>query len=279
MFVIAAIPLSAEKLPMLQWPAWITNSMVVSAAVVFVLVVVAQLAVRRVQLVPSGLQNFAEFLVESLHDFIEGIVGAHMIRKVFPLLATFFIFILAANWSGLLPGVGSIGWGHPTSDHATIGGLTLLDHVTTPLFRPPNADVNMTLGMTLIFFAFWIVLVLTEQGLWGFIQHTFGPKGGLKGFMLVALVPIFLFVGAIETVSIALRAVSLPIRLFGNNFAGENLLHAMSGIAPAAWVNGIVLVPFYFLELLIGAVQAMVFTLLCAVYIKLNTEHHDEGHH
>lgn len=276
MFVVSGLTLFAQKLENSSVP-WLTNSVVMSAGVVVVLVLFAQIAVRQRRMIPSGLQNFAEFVIESLHSFIEGIVGGHMIKKVFPLLATFFLFILVANWSALLPGVGTIGWGHAAEAGKGPLGLASLHEVEVPLFRPPNADLNMTAAMMLIFFAVWVVLVLKEQGLVGFLKHTFVPRG-VKGFLFWLLIPIFLFVGCIEMVSIALRGVSLPVRLFGNNFAGENLLHAMGHVTHTPWVNAVILVPFYFLELLIGAVQALVFTLLCAVYIKQNTEHGDEAH-
>jgi F-type H+-transporting ATPase subunit a len=263
-----AISLHAPVLRYLG-PIPITNSMVYTVIVTVVLVFLAQLATRRVKAIPSGFQNFAEFLIESLYEMLEPIVGHHMIRRTFPLLATLFIFILCANWAGLFPGVGTVGWGHEIDGHFV---------VTTPLLRPPNADVNMTLGMTIVFFVLWLVWVIREQGAGGFLKHTFAPKGGMSGAILIILVPIFLFVGCIEVVSIGLRAVSLPVRLFGNNFAGESLLHAMAHVTSSTVINSLILLPFYFLELLIGAVQALVFMLLCAVYIQLNTSHEEEEH-
>lgn len=159
----------------------------------------------------------------------------------------------------------------------------------TPWFRPGSADLNFTLALAFVFMILWMFLTIRELGVWGFVLHTFGPKGGLTGFMKYALVPIFFFVGLIELVSIAFRPVSLSLRLFGNIFAGETLLHAMSALlgslgAPK-WLDfvGKILLPlpFYFLELLVGILQATVFTLLCAVYIQLSTTHedHGEGHH
>jgi F-type H+-transporting ATPase subunit a len=159
----------------------------------------------------------------------------------------------------------------------------------TPWFRPGTADLNFTLALACVFMIVWMFLTIRELGLWGFVLHTFGPKGGLTGFMKYALVPIFFFVGLIELVSIAFRPVSLSLRLFGNIFAGETLLHAMGALlgslgAPK-WLDfvGKILLPlpFYFLELLVGLLQATVFTLLCAVYIQLSTTHedHGDGHH
>jgi len=153
-----------------------------------------------------------------------------------------------------------------------------------PWFRPASADLNFTLALAAVFMLLWVFLTVREVGVWGFILHTFGPKGGLQGFMKFALIPIFFFVGMIELVSIAFRPVSLSLRLFGNIFAGETLLHAMGGLlaslgAPpiVAFFGKILLpLPFYFLELLVGVLQATVFTLLCAVYIQLSTAHDEE---
>jgi F-type H+-transporting ATPase subunit a len=119
---------------------------------------------------------------------------------------------------------------------------------------------------------------------WGFLVHTFGPKGGLKGIMGFVMIIIFLFVGIIEVISILLRNVTLPMRLYGNIYAGENVLHTMSSMLDAqgglvAFIGSVLLpLPFYFMELLVGILQAMVFTILTAVYIKLSTDHGDEHH-
>ncbi|MFV0336799.1 MAG: F0F1 ATP synthase subunit A [Chthoniobacterales bacterium] len=279
----AGIPLSAES-PLQRaggadepfW-AFLTNSVFVAVLVVGLVLFFAFRAVRRMQLVPEGPQNLFEALVEMLYNTFKNIVGNHMAGKTFGLLATLFIYILAANWFALLPGVGSIGWGEKE------GGIF---HVETPLLRPATADLNMTLALALVFVVFWLFWTLRELGLWGFIVHTFGVKGGLQGAMKFCLFPIFVFVGMIEVVSMAFRPVSLSLRLFGNVFAGENLLVTMITLGKtlgfpnwAAYLSGIIVpIPFYFLEILVGVLQAMVFTLLCAVYIQLSTSH-DEGAH
>jgi F-type H+-transporting ATPase subunit a len=132
----------------------------------------------------------------------------------------------------------------------------------------------------------WFYLTIKETGVWGFIKHTFAAPGDVIGAMRYVLAPIFMFVGAIEIVSICLRPVSLSLRLFGNVFAGENLLHLMGsmgekfGMGPVVeFICAIILpLPFYFMELLVGILQAMVFALLCAVYIQLSTSHGEEDH-
>ena len=125
---------------------------------------------------------------------------------------------------------------------------------------------------------------MREVGLIGFLEHNFAPKGDLKGALRYALLPLFIFVGLIEMVSIAIRPLSLSFRLFGNIYAGETLLHTMQTVAnslphPINWIALILFpLPFYFLELLVGLLQAFVFAMLCAVYIKLSTEHEEGAH-
>ena len=258
---------------------WLTNSLVATFLVVGAVVFWARQATRRMELVPGPTQNLFEAVIETLHDMLEGIVGKHMVSRVFSLLASLFIFILIANWFGLLPGVGSIGWGHPAP-----GGHGF--EVLVPLLRPTTADLNMTLGMATVFMGFWLYWTIAEIGVGGFLKHNFGVKGGLKGAMALALFPIFFFVGIIEIISILFRPVSLSLRLFGNVYAGENLLTTMITLGNTlglptwvAYLSSILLpIPFYFLELLVGLLQAFVFTLLCAVYIQLSTSHDEDEH-
>ncbi len=242
----------------------ITNSMLVTWIVAAGLIVFARLATRRMNQVPSGAQNFFEWLVESLYTFLEGIIGPDLVRKTFWFFGTVFIFILAANWMGLVPGIGSIGWGHYTA-HGFV-----LDE---PLLRGANADVNKTLAMALVFFACWIVWGLSEQGLGGFIKELFAPKGESTGALRVLLVVVFFAAGLLEVISILFRPISLSFRLYGNIFAGENMLETVAAIPAVGWL---VQVPFYFLELLVGLVQALVFTLLTAVFTLLICQHQEE---
>ena len=244
----------------------ITNSMVVSWAVAIGLIAFAQIATRKMEQVPTGAQNFVEWLVESLYSFLSGIIGPHLADRTFWFFATIFIFILSANWVGLIPGVGSIGWGQQTSHGFTIN---------QPLLRGANADVNMTLAMALVFFACWIVWGLREVGPVGFFKELFAPKGESQGVLKVLMVVVFFAAGCLEVVSILFRPISLSFRLYGNIFAGENLLEAMSKLVPGfGWL---VPIPFYFLELLMGLVQALVFMLLTAVFTMLMCQHETEG--
>ena len=242
----------------------VTNSMIVSWIVALGLIAFAQIATRNMKQVPDGAQNFLEWLVGGLYTFLEGIIGPHLTKRTFWYFATIFIFILSANWFGLLPGVGSIGWGHQTAHGFKID---------QPLLRGANADVNMTLAMALLFFALWIYWSFREVGFAGFFKELFGPKGDSTGVMKWLMLVVFFAAGCLEVVSILFRPVSLTFRLYGNIFAGENMLEAMAKMIPGfGWLLPI---PFYFLELLMGLVQAMVFMLLTAVFTFLMCQHEE----
>ncbi len=243
----------------------ITNSMVVTWIVAAGLILLARIATRDMKKVPAGLQNFLEWLIEGLYSFLESIIGAHLVKRTFWFFATIFIFILSANWFGLIPGVGTIGWGHSTAD----GFL-----VQEPLFRGANADLNLTLAMALVFFALWIVWAFQEVGVKGFLKELFAAKGDTTGVLKVLMVVVFFVVGLLEVVSILFRPVSLSFRLYGNVFAGENMLETMSRLVPG--LGWLLPVPFYFLELLVGLVQALVFMLLTAVFTLLICQHEEE---
>jgi F-type H+-transporting ATPase subunit a len=244
----------------------ITNSMIASWIVAAGLILFAQVATRHMKLVPDGIQNFWEWLVEGLYTFLEGIIGSHLVQRTFWFFASVFIFILTANWLGLIPGVGAIGWGHRGS-HGFI-----IDH---QLLRGANADVNLTFAMALVFFACWLIWALQEIGPLGFLKELFAPKGDTGGPMKFIMVVVFFASGCLEIISILFRPVSLSFRLYGNVFAGENMLETMSTLVPhLGWLLPI---PFYFLELLVGLVQALVFMLLTAVFTLLICQHDQES--
>ena len=246
----------------------ITNSMVVTWIVAIGLIVLAQLSTRRMAQVPSGVQNFFEWLVEGLYGLLESIIGRHLVDKTFWFFATIFIFILAANWLSLVPGVGTIGWGHHT-DHGFV--------IEQPLLRGANADLNMTLAMALVFFACWLVWALQEVGIGGVIKELFAPKGDTTGLLRVLMIVVFFLAGCLEIISILFRPVSLSFRLYGNVFAGENMLETMATMVPG--LGWLLPIPFYFMELLVGLVQALVFMLLTAVFTLLICQHHDAPGH
>jgi F-type H+-transporting ATPase subunit a len=247
----------------------ITNSMVVTWIAAVALIAFAQVATRNMAQVPGGAQNLLEWLVEGVYNLLESVIGAHLVKKTFWFFGTIFFFILTANWIGLIPGVGTVGWGHHTAE-----GFV----VEEPLFRGAAADLNLTLAMALIFFALWIVWALQEVGVRGVLKEMFGAKGETTGLMKPLMAVIFLAAGLLEIISILFRPISLSFRLYGNVFAGENMLEVMSRMVPG--LGWLLPIPFYFMELLVGLVQAMVFMLLTAVFTLLICQHEEpeKGH-
>ncbi len=243
----------------------ISNSILTTWIIAALIIIGVRLAVGTPKLIPGKGQGVVEGMAQGLRDALEPIVGKQMIGKTFPLLCGFFVFILLMNWSGLLPGVGTIKFQH---------GGHWLDAI-----RPANSDLNTTLALSLVSFLAWTYFVLRYAGVKVLVFDLFGNKSDRKEIgwgMWILLSFIFLGVGGIEVVSIAFRLISLSFRLFGNVFGGENLIHSLGGIAPYV-------IPALagMLEVLVGVIQAFVFTLLSAVYIGLICNHeggHDEDH-
>jgi len=245
----------------------LTNSMLTGWVISLLLVLAIRIAVGRPTMVPSRGQAVVENLISGLRDIFEPIVGKRMMKPTFPLLIALFLFVLIHNWSGLIPGVGAFG----TLDQGR------LDY----WFRPANSDMNTTFALGVIAAVLgWGYFVLRYAGLKRLVHDVFGNKAdpsGMPKILYLFLFPLFFFVGIIEVISIALRPVSLSVRLYGNIFGGENLLSTMT--TQFGILNYFLPVPFYFLEMLIGAVQALVFALLTAVYIGLVCNHgEEEGH-
>ncbi|MEO0039543.1 MAG: hypothetical protein RIS38_491 [Verrucomicrobiota bacterium] len=244
----------------------ISNSILTTWIIAALIIIGVRLAVGTPKLIPGKGQAVVEGMAQGLRDALEPIVGKQMIGKTFPLLCGFFVFILLMNWSGLLPGVGTIKF--QTADHGWQDAI-----------RPANSDLNTTLALSVLSFVAWTYFVLRYAGFKVLVFDLFGNKADKKEvgmLMWVLLIPIFFAVGGIEVVSIAFRLISLSFRLFGNVFGGENLIHALGGIAPY-----VVPAMAGMLEVLVGVIQAFVFTLLSAVYIGLICNHeggHDDEH-
>ncbi|MEC8790003.1 MAG: F0F1 ATP synthase subunit A [Verrucomicrobiota bacterium] len=248
----------------------ITNSIVTSWVVSLFLIFLVRYIVGKPQMIPTKGQLVAESVIGGIRSIIEPIVGKKVFFASFGLLSGLFFFILIHNWSGLLPGVGTVGYGSIVDDHFI---------VKKPLVRPANADLNMTLALALVANISWLYLILKYAGVKVIMKDLFGnkaQKGDVPTIMFLFLGVIFIAVGFIEILSILFRPVSLTFRLFGNVFGGESLLHSMLHLVPQ--INWILPVPFYFMEVLIGLVQALVFMLLVSVYIGLICNH-DEGEH
>lgn len=224
----------------------ITNSFITSIATSFVLVLFSVIVSKRLVLLPSTVQNITEFVVETFYSFNLQIAGKRA-QFIFPWFSTFFLFILLANWLGLLPGFGTI-------------GITK-DHHFVPLLRSVNSDLNVTLALALI------SLTLTH-----FLSvKTLGLKEYLSRFF--SLNPINLFVGFLELVSEFTKIVSLSFRLFGNIFAGETLLISISTMFAF-----LLPLPFMALEIIVGFVQALIFSMLTLVFMVILTTSHKTSH-
>ena len=217
----------------------ITNSLVTSWIVMVVLIVVAVLIRFKVSLVPtSQVYNFFEMIIDGLYQLVETL--SHSKTKLFfPVVMTFFLYILFGNLLGLLPGFGTI----------TYHGYHLL--------RSTNSDLNMTLGLALLSAFLTHAFAIYYLGIWSYLQKWF------------SLNPLFLFVGLLELVGEMTKVVSLSLRLFGNIFAGEVVLATISSLL--AFVAPL---PFYFLEIIVAVVQALVFMMLTLVFMVILSEKH-----
>lgn len=239
----------------------ITNSIVTGWGITLAIILGVRLMVGTPKLVPSRGQAIIEGSVSALRDLVAPIIGKKALAASLPFVLGFFFYIVLHNWSGLFPGVGSLGMGHYDAEGVF--------HVTHPFIRPANSDWNGTIALAIVAMAAWLVICLRYAGLKVILFDLFGNKADRKeigGGMYLLLSLIFLVVGLIEVVSILIRPFTLSVRLFGNVFGGENLLHSTGFVFP-----------FYFLELLVGCVQGLVFILLFSVYIGLICNH-DEGH-
>jgi len=294
-------------------PLAITNSMLTMFIVMIGLIVFFSIATRRLasgnrsaQLAaPRGAQNLAETIVELLLDLVQNTAGKRLGRSIFPLIASLFIFILAANYTGLLPGVGTIGMcnepEHETTapaEHSIPAPLTAsaASLITTdggtiavaaaeegavspgckshpgtvlyPFFRAPNADLNMTIAMALIAVTTVQVLAIRSHGLGHYLKEFIAPP-----------IPLLHLIGEFS------RIISLSARLFGNIFGGEVLLAVIIALTVSLWgLAGIIPAIFYGLELFFGLIQAVLFAMLTLIYIAVaaaghddHDEHHEHG--
>lgn len=237
------ISLTAEKIFNFGGPFWITNSLLTSWIAMILLVIFSLAATRKISLVPGNLQQIAEIIVEGIHNLFATILH-EKINTFFPLIGTYFLYIITLNWLGLLPGVGTIGLNSIEEGHK----------VFIPLFRAGTADLNTTLALAII-----AMLVIQITGF-----RTLGVNY-LKKFLNVGS-PINFFVGILELVSEFSKIISFAFRLFGNIFAGEVLLTVIAFLIPI-----LAPIPFMGLELFVGFIQALVFSMLTAVFLSLAT--------
>jgi len=237
------ISLAAEKIAHIgSFP--ITNSMLLSWVASIFLIFVSMLATNKISIIPNKIQNFFETIIEFLFDTANSVLeNEEITKKYFPLIATLFIFILTNNWLGLLPGVGTIG----------LNEINKSGHeVFVPILRAGTADLNMTLALAIVTMTAVQVFGVAAIGTFKYAKKFFNFSN-----------PINAFVGLLELMGEFARIVSFSFRLFGNVFAGEVLLMVIAFLIPY-----LVPLPFFFLELFVGLIQALVFTMLALVFIK-----------
>jgi len=284
-------PLAAEKMFEIAGLP-ITNSYINSTlAVVFfvVLAVAVKVGINKYyknNSVPRGFLNFFESILDFLIKNIDPVTkDRKKTLKFLPLIGTFFLFILISNWMGLLPGTGSIGIYQLHEGHVAL----------IPLLRPANTDLNMTIAMAVLAVMGSHVLGVFTIGFFKYVNK-FIKLGDIWSAvktmhpMKILIAIIEFFVGLLETISEAAKMLSLSLRLFGNIFAGEVLLTVMAGLllelikAHIPVLNGLPMVlalPFMALEILVGLIQAIVFSMLALVYVTMATEEvhtHGETH-
>ncbi len=228
----------------------ITNTIINTLLVDAVLIGTAFYIKDHIKKIPGKFQNVMELLIDSFYNMTESIAGKNAM-KIFPWFMTFFFFILIANWSGLLPGMGSIGFYH----HGDTSHLV-------PLMRNATSELNVTLALAIVSLVATHTLAIKSTGIKEYLSRFFSFN------------PILLFVGILEIISEFTKIVSLSFRLFGNIFAGEVVLMETSALIAFLFP-----VPFMLLEIIVGLVQALVFAMLTMVFMSvLMTPHHADSH-
>ena len=248
----------------------ITNSIISEVIVTAIIIAVIQIAMRSPKLIPSGMQNFVEWIVEAMNNFLEMLMGRDTTRRGFWYFGGLIVFIVLGNLLALVPGVGTFGWGHDINGHF---------EVTKPFLRGMNANDNLTAAYSAIFFVMFFYWCIRAAGVGGSLFHIFGPKVRFSNiFADWTFILIFFLVGWIEVLTILfVRPIAFTFRLYGNIFGGEYLLDSIYKMAPN-WAF-VTLVPFYFYELLVAIVQAFVFFVLTAAFTGLitNDSNHSKG--
>lgn len=249
----------------------ITNSLLASWMTVIILVIFFISVGKKIKKIPRGLQNLFEIILEQALELADSITGDRVkSEKFLPISLALFLFILTSNWLGLLPGMGTIGFVEQEG----------VRNVFIPLFRGGTADINTTLALAVFsvvisnFFGIFVV------GAWKHFNKFINLKilaqipGKIREDTTVLLVnPIQAFVGIVEFIGEIAKIASLSFRLFGNIFAGEVLLASMMAIFAF-----ILPLPFIFLEIIVGLIQALIFAILTLVYMTIATQDHAEKH-
>jgi F-type H+-transporting ATPase subunit a len=252
-------------------PLPITNSLLLSIISGAIVITFFLLATRHPKLIPRPLQNLIEWMTQGLLNICEEVAGRENGRRFFKWVAAIFFLVLVANWWSVIPGIGTIG-----IKNAEIPGCEGVNEINTifltgqysncytPLLRPPATDLNFTLALALI------TVIMTQ--VYGF--RILGVGKQLGRYFTLKDGPIGLVVGLLELLLEPLRVISLSFRLFGNVFAGEVLLIVIGFLLPVVGP-----IPFYFLEIFVGFIQAYVFAFLALMYFTLGTTPHGHEDH
>jgi len=263
----------------------VTNTVINTVLVDGFLLLLAYYTAKNIKLIPGKFQNIMELIIGGFHNFVEGVAGEKT-KKIFPYFMTFFIFIVIANWSGLVPGITTFGL-----EKTEIHNGHEETHII-PLIRPLTSDINATFALAIISLFATHILAIREVGLKEYLSRFFAfvpflvsvlkgkPKINLNfkdplSVVIGVITPlVMIFVGILELVSEFVKAISLSFRLFGNIYAGEVVLETVHGLF--AWVFPL---PFLMLELIVGVVQGLVFAMLTMVFmVILSSKHSEEAH-
>ncbi len=249
----------------------ITNALVSSWFAVLVIIILSLILRKKLREVPKGLQNFFEVIVEGALDLCDQVTNNRALSmKVFPIAISVFFFILINNWLGLIP----------------IGGLGLLEKskeglAFVPFLRSGTADVNTTIALAVMAVIGANIFGIFSIGIWKLFNKYVNLKalGQIftnikKDKTVIIVAPITFFVGLLELIGEFAKVASLSFRLFGNVFAGEVLLASMAAI-----LAYVLPVPFLFMEILVGLIQALIFSMLLVVYFTISATDHDHEHH
>lgn len=247
------ISLKAEEIFHIgSWP--ITNALLLAIVSLFVLLALGFIIKRKINLIPGKIQSIFELLLDQVLKTMDSVLGdRHLSEKYLPLIATIFLFVMTSNWLGLFPFVGPIGL---NLEHEGV-------HSFIPLFRAPASDLNFTIALAII-----ALISINLLGIFaiGFKNHFSKFFNAHKPF------PVISFVGLLEFLSEFVKIVSFSFRLFGNVFAGEVLLLIVGFLVPY-----LVPLPFLFLEVFVGFIQAFIFSMLTLVFVAMAVKH--EGEH
>lgn len=230
----------------------VTNTLLNTLLVDIALISLTLLVYKRLAILPGKFQSMIEIGIENFYNLTES-VAQDRAKKIFPFFMSFFVFILFVNWSGLIPGVGSIGFFHQTNHEKEL----------IPILRSATSDLNTTFALALVS---------------AFATHILSVKIiGIKDYLsrYFSLNPVNLYVGLLELISEITKIISLSFRLFGNIFAGETVLLTVSTIFAFLFP-----IPFLLLEVIVGFVQALVFSMLTMAFMAILTtpHHHAEKH-